>query len=298
MGRRGRRRRLRAAPPAPAARPVPAHRSARPRPAGRVRRGVRPERRRALRRVRARVAHDARVRARAHRVVHGRDAERGDGHGRARVRRHPQRARGVRAAHGARVRSPTRTQCPRPHAVRPVTARGRGRGRGVALRPASRSARCATRRSSVRTCRARSAGCCGFRSCPSARSPTRRSRSCIPTTRPAPWWPRSSTASTARATSSVRGAATPWQAVAPRRARAVARARRCSGDRVSASTEVAGAALAPHVIDLLRRGCTGDGSRAIDELGLDRLTPTQDVLRELFDWADVVAIARAGEQAA
>jgi hypothetical protein len=26
--------------------------------------------------------------------------------------------------------------------------------------------------------------------------------------------------------------------------------------------------------------------------------PTQDVLRELFEWADVVAIARAGEQAA
>jgi len=93
------------------------------------------------------------------------------------------------------------------------------------------------------------------------------------------------------------GAATPWQAarlggrvplpVPPGLWRLVARA-----------TEVAGAALAPHVVDLLRHGCTGDASRARDALGLTRPTPTQDVLRELFDWADVVAIARAGEQAA
>ncbi len=93
------------------------------------------------------------------------------------------------------------------------------------------------------------------------------------------------------------GAATPWQAV------------RLGGrvplpvppglwGPVARATEVAGAALAPHVIDLIRHGCTGDGSRARDELGLARSTPTQDVLRELFDWADVVAIARAGEQAA
>jgi UDP-glucose 4-epimerase len=93
------------------------------------------------------------------------------------------------------------------------------------------------------------------------------------------------------------GAATPWQAarlggrvplpVPPGLWRAVYRA-----------TEVAGAALAPHVVDLIRHGCTGDASRARDALGLTRPTPTQDVLRELFDWADVVAIARAGEQAA
>ena len=93
------------------------------------------------------------------------------------------------------------------------------------------------------------------------------------------------------------GAATPWQAarlggriplpVLPGTWGAIARA-----------TEVAGAALAAHVIDLVRHGCTGDGSRARDELGLTGLVPTQDVLRELFDWADVVAIARPGEQAA
>jgi UDP-glucose 4-epimerase len=93
------------------------------------------------------------------------------------------------------------------------------------------------------------------------------------------------------------GAATPWQAA------------RLGGrvplpvppglwGVVGRATEVAGAALAPHVVDLIRHGCTGDGNRARAELGLTELTPTQDVLRELFDWADVVAIARAGEQAA
>ncbi len=93
------------------------------------------------------------------------------------------------------------------------------------------------------------------------------------------------------------GAATPWQAA------------RLGGriplpvppglwGPVARVSEVAGAALAPHVVDLIRHGCTGDAGRARDDLGLSNLTPTQDVLRELFDWADVVAIARAGEQAA
>ena len=59
-----------------------------------------------------------------------------------------------------------------------------------------------------------------------------------------------------------------------------------------------GAALAAHVVDLIRHGCTGDASRARADLGLRDLVATQDVFRELFDWADVVTIARAGEQAA
>jgi len=41
----------------------------------------------------------------------------------------------------------------------------------------------------------------------------------------------------------------------------------------------------------LRHGCTGDGTRARERLGLTALAPTQQVLRELFDWADVVPIA-------
>ncbi|HWS47182.1 MAG TPA: NAD-dependent epimerase/dehydratase family protein [Acidimicrobiia bacterium] len=93
------------------------------------------------------------------------------------------------------------------------------------------------------------------------------------------------------------GAATPWQAAR-------------LGSRVPLpippglwgpamrAAEIAGAAIAPHVVELLRHGRTGDGSRARDELGLTRLIPTQDVLRELFEWADVVAIPTSREQVA
>jgi UDP-glucose 4-epimerase len=86
------------------------------------------------------------------------------------------------------------------------------------------------------------------------------------------------------------GAATPWQAtrlggrvplpVAPQLWGAIARA-----------AEVAGAAIAPHVVELLRRGRTGDGTRARELLHMSELTSTQSVLRELFEWADVVPIA-------
>ena len=54
---------------------------------------------------------------------------------------------------------------------------------------------------------------------------------------------------------------------APRRPRPVARCCRGCGARSARASEVAGAALAPHVVDLIRHGCTGDGSRARDELG-------------------------------
>jgi UDP-glucose 4-epimerase len=93
------------------------------------------------------------------------------------------------------------------------------------------------------------------------------------------------------------GAATPWQAarlggrvplpVMPQLWGGVARA-----------TEIAGAQIAPHVVELLRHGCTGDGTRARRELGLTNLVPTQDVLRELFEWADVVSIATGREAVA
>jgi hypothetical protein len=67
---------------------------------------------------------------------------------------------------------------------------------------------------------------------------------------------------------------------------------------VGRATEIAGAAIAPHVVELLRHGCTGDGTRAQEVLGLTRLASTQEVLRELFDWADVVPIATGQEQVA
>jgi UDP-glucose 4-epimerase len=93
------------------------------------------------------------------------------------------------------------------------------------------------------------------------------------------------------------GAATPWQAarlggrvplpVIPAMWGAIGRA-----------TELAGAAIAPHVIELIRNGCTGDDARAREVLKLPPFIPTQDVLRELFEWADVVPIATGREQVA
>jgi UDP-glucose 4-epimerase len=93
------------------------------------------------------------------------------------------------------------------------------------------------------------------------------------------------------------GAATPWQAV------------RLGGrlplpvvgpfwDAASRIVELVGAAIAPHVIEQLRHGRTGAGGRAVDELGLRHLVPTQTVLRELFEWADVIPIPTSREAVA
>ena len=61
---------------------------------------------------------------------------------------------------------------------------------------------------------------------------------------------------------------------------------------------MAGAAVAPHVVELLRHGRTGFAGRAVEQLGLVRLTSTQSILRELFEWADVVPIPTAREEVA
>ena len=93
------------------------------------------------------------------------------------------------------------------------------------------------------------------------------------------------------------GAATPWQAV------------RLGGrvplpvvgrfwDVAARVVELAGAAVAPHVIEQLRHGRTGAGDRAADALGLAHLVPTQTVLRELFEWADVIPIPTSREAVA
>ena len=60
--------------------------------------------------------------------------------------------------------------------------------------------------------------------------------------------------------------------------------------------ELAGAAIAPHVIEQLRHGRTGAGDRAVEALGLAHLVPTQTVLRELFEWADVIPIPTSRER--
>ena len=132
-----------------------------------VRAGVRADGRRALRRVRARVAHDAGVGVRTHRAVHDRGAERGGARRPARVRRVAQRARGVRTADGPSASVPDEDVVPgAAQRLRPLAAQGRERGEGHrAADRACRCARCGTRRSSARTCRARSGGCCACRSC-------------------------------------------------------------------------------------------------------------------------------------
>lgn len=85
------------------------------------------------------------------------------------------------------------------------------------------------------------------------------------------------------------GAATPWQAAR-------------LGGRVpfpvvppawgwaSRFAILAGAAVAPHVVELMRHGRTGLGTRAAEVLGLRGLRPTQQVLQELYEWATVVPI--------
>jgi UDP-glucose 4-epimerase len=93
------------------------------------------------------------------------------------------------------------------------------------------------------------------------------------------------------------GAATPWQSV------------RLGGrvplpvvgpfwDLAARVVELAGAAIAPHVIEQLRHGRTGAGDRAVEALRLSHLVPPQTVLRELFEWADVIPIPTSREQVA
>ncbi|MGQ0824810.1 MAG: NAD-dependent epimerase/dehydratase family protein [Actinomycetota bacterium] len=93
------------------------------------------------------------------------------------------------------------------------------------------------------------------------------------------------------------GAASPWQAarlggrvpipVAPQ-----------LWPLASRLVEVAGAAIAPHVVEVLRSGRTGAGQRAVEVLGLDGIRSTQDVLRELFEWAHIVPIPTTREAVA
>jgi UDP-glucose 4-epimerase len=93
------------------------------------------------------------------------------------------------------------------------------------------------------------------------------------------------------------GAASPWQAVR-------------LGGRIpmpvlpglwgwaARAAELAGAAIAPHVVELLRAGCTGSGRRALDALGIGEPRSTQQVLAELYRWADIVPLVPAKEAVA
>jgi UDP-glucose 4-epimerase len=93
------------------------------------------------------------------------------------------------------------------------------------------------------------------------------------------------------------GSTSPWQAV-------------CFGSRLPMPvdglgwrfarrvTEFLGAPMPDHVMDVLRKGLTGDGSRAYDELALGFVRPTQEVLADLFAWATVTPIVDATRKVA
>jgi UDP-glucose 4-epimerase len=66
----------------------------------------------------------------------------------------------------------------------------------------------------------------------------------------------------------------------------------------SGAAEFLGAPVPPHVLEVLRHGRVGDGSRAIDELGLGFVRPTQEVLADLYEWATVTPIADASRRVA
>jgi UDP-glucose 4-epimerase len=85
------------------------------------------------------------------------------------------------------------------------------------------------------------------------------------------------------------GAASPWQAV--RRGGRVPIPVLGFGWQVAGQlAELAGAPVPAHVIELLRWGRTADGSRAVTDLGLDGLRPTQEVLDDLYAWATVTRL--------
>ena len=56
--------------------------------------------------------------------------------------------------------------------------------------------------------------------------------------------------------------------------------------------EFMGAAIAPHVVELLRFGRTAAGQHAVDSLGLTSMKSTPEVLEELYEWAEIVPLAK------
>ena len=54
--------------------------------------------------------------------------------------------------------------------------------------------------------------------------------------------------------------------------------------------ELAGAPIPRHVAELLRHGRCGDGARALAELDLGSMRPTQEVLVDLYEWATVLRL--------
>jgi UDP-glucose 4-epimerase len=55
-------------------------------------------------------------------------------------------------------------------------------------------------------------------------------------------------------------------------------------------TELAGAPVPPHILEIITRGRTADGSKALEQLELGSMRPTQEVCTELFEWAMVTPL--------
>ena len=67
--------------------------------------------------------------------------------------------------------------------------------------------------------------------------------------------------------------------------------RRCCGRGAAGSSSFAGAAIAPHVVELLRHGCTGDGQpRGRGARAHATAFRPSRCSRELFEWADIVSL--------
>ena len=56
------------------------------------------------------------------------------------------------------------------------------------------------------------------------------------------------------------------------------------------AVELAGAPMPAQVIELITKGRTADGSKAVELLALGALRPTQEVCTELFEWAKVTPL--------
>lgn len=93
------------------------------------------------------------------------------------------------------------------------------------------------------------------------------------------------------------GATSPWQAV--RFGGRIPIPVSGPGWRVACrGAELFGAPVPHHVLELLAHGRTADGGRAIDELGLGFIRPTQEVLADLYEWATVSSIIDAARRVA
>lgn len=94
------------------------------------------------------------------------------------------------------------------------------------------------------------------------------------------------------------GATSPWQAVAFGRRIPVPVAGPVGWKLACAFAEALGAPVPPHVLEVLRHGRTGDGSRAVEELGLGFVRPTQEVLADLYEWATVTPLPKTARRVA